>query len=250
MVTNALHLAALDNGALQANVVHDAAGLWLLASLADEAILTMKVRIIVDGSDLSNDSVFLRSTSREVVEELAPKSGKRTIPSARRHHELTAPFRASQGLEWALIVRLSDDGVSLRYAIPDLQGVSELNGERTSLVTEAFDRAWVLDYQTWYETPRYGRNLSELATGEYGFPLLFRANSGPDRYVLVTESAIDGPSGTPGPSRGARRVSTSSSSPPAGSPTTAGHHRISTPVRSKSSCRHRPQTTFRQLSWA
>lgn len=192
MVTNALHLAALDNGVLQANVVHDAAGLWLHASLADEPILNIKVGIVVDGSDLSSDSVFLRSTSREVVEKLAPKSGKRTIPSARGHRELTATFRASQGLEWALIVRLSDDGVSLRYAIPDLQGVSELSGERTSLVTEAFDRAWVLDYQTWYETPRYGSNLSELPTGEYGFPLLFRADSDLDRYVLVTESAIDG----------------------------------------------------------
>lgn len=190
VVTATTPLAAIRIAARQADVVADGAELWVHVRNGVDEILRVRAGIQVAGRDLAADSVFVRAASREVVENLTPRTGKRTLATSTTHQELTVVLRDSKNLEWHLIVRLAEDGVALRYSIPDLQGVSTLDGERTSLATDSFDRAWVLDYQTWYETPRFGADLTELETGDYGFPVLLRANG--DRYTLVTESSIDG----------------------------------------------------------
>nr|WP_304608876.1 glycoside hydrolase family 97 catalytic domain-containing protein [Glycomyces amatae] len=63
-------------------------------------------------------------------------------------------------------------------------------GGATAVQADTAPRVWALDYQTWYETPRFGADLADLNAGAYGLPLL--ARTGPGRYLLVTEAGIDG----------------------------------------------------------
>jgi hypothetical protein len=188
--------AALARGQVRAAIEPDSGG-WQLAveegavgTVAAEHRLVIQLGVTVGGVDLAAASTLVRSTTRTVAETLTAVSGKSTGPWAFEHHELTACFRHEAGLEWQVVVRLADDGFALRYEVPDLQGVSTLDDEATSLSLRGFDRAWVLDYQTWYETPRSGVDVAELATGDFGFPFLLRSIEG--RYLLVTESGIDG----------------------------------------------------------
>ncbi|MFF1877148.1 glycoside hydrolase family 97 catalytic domain-containing protein [Leifsonia sp. NPDC058230] len=165
-------------------------GLRLIVENGDGELLSVRLGATIGGVDLSVASSLLRSTVETVTETLRPVSGKRTKPSTHEMDQLTSTLVHASGLEWQLVVRVADDGVAVRYAIPDLQGVTSLDSESTALELSTFERAWVLSYQTWYETPRFGQDVSELPDGDYGLPILLRAAN--DRYVLVTESDIDG----------------------------------------------------------
>ena len=177
-------------GGLRAAIAAEASGFSLIITKAIGTEHRVRLGVTVDGHDLAIESQFVRSVARSVVESLAPASGKATTPSVRSHEEMTATFADADGREWAVVVRLADDGVALRYEIPNLQGLSTLSGEATTLHLSGFDRAWMSAYQTWYETPRFGQDLTDLETGEYSFPALLRHRGG--GYVFVTESGIDG----------------------------------------------------------
>src|SRR5262249_54447248 len=91
---------------------------------------------------------------------------------------------------WQAIVRVARDGVAIRYVLPLLDGTARITGDGTTIGLPAGSRNWVLDYQTWYETPRFGVDTADIARGAYGFPFLTRLD--PTTHVLVTESGIDG----------------------------------------------------------
>ncbi|MGD8167221.1 glycoside hydrolase family 97 catalytic domain-containing protein [Herbiconiux sp. P16] len=191
MVTDILPAADVVRGRVRAAVEGHPDGLRLAVDDRDsDARLTVRLGITVGGVDLARSSTLLRSSIRTVAETLTAVSGKSTGPWSFDHEELTATYRHETGLEWRIVVRLAADGVALRYEVPDLQGVSTLDAEATSIPLDGLDRAWVLDYQTWYETPRTGVDVTDLAPGDYGFPFLLRSREG--RYLLVTESGIDG----------------------------------------------------------
>ncbi|WP_275689967.1 glycoside hydrolase family 97 catalytic domain-containing protein [Diaminobutyricibacter tongyongensis] len=166
------------------------AGIHLVVESDAAEILRVRLGVTIGNMDLSVDSVPVRSSVSTVTEKLYPVSGKTTTASSHEMDELTATFVHQTGLEWQVLLRVADDGVAVRYAIPDLQGVGSFDIDTTTLDLSAFDRGWLLDYQTWYETPRFGRDCSELDDGDYGLPILLR--DGGDTYVLVTESDIDG----------------------------------------------------------
>ncbi|MFF1634089.1 glycoside hydrolase family 97 catalytic domain-containing protein [Leifsonia sp. NPDC058248] len=193
MVTDTLPITRLTTNGRAATIEPTPTGLRLALGNVhgdDTVRLRLRLGVTVGGTPLAQDSVFVRSSIRTIVEELTPVSGKSTIRSQRRHEELTATFASASGLEWQLVVRLAEDGLALRYVVPDLQGLSTRDAEATAIELDDFDRAWMLAYQTWYETPRFGQDVSLLSSGAYGFPVLLR--SADDGYVLVTEAGIDG----------------------------------------------------------
>lgn len=150
----------------------------------------LRLGLTVSGSHLGASAALIRVGVRDVVEEWTPRSGKTTLPRRVAHREATLRFREPSGLEWDAIVRLAPDGVAVRYAIPELAGVAWLDADDTTLPLPTTGRTWLLDYQTWYETPRRGVDLEDLPDGEYGFPMLIEVGDG--IHTLVTESGIDG----------------------------------------------------------
>jgi len=146
--------------------------------------------ISVGGVDLGTGSTLVRAVERTIVEDWVAHSGKSRGAHTLVHRELDLELRHETGREWVVRLRVSADGVAVRYAIPGLEGVSQLTADGTTVDLASFDRAWVLDYQTWYETPRVGVDLVALPDGDYGFPFL-AGNPGGD-HLLVSESGIDG----------------------------------------------------------
>ncbi|WBB69109.1 glycoside hydrolase family 97 catalytic domain-containing protein [Micromonospora sp. WMMD812] len=147
--------------------------------------------IRVGGLDLDVGSVLLRSRESEIIDEWTARSGKATGTHRYAHLETVYELRHESGFEWQIHVRASADGVAVRYVLARLEGHGRLDADRTRLTVAPDARVWALEYQTWYETPRFGADVVELPPGAYGFPLLVRLPR-PRPYVLLTEAAIDG----------------------------------------------------------
>lgn len=155
--------------------------------IAGERLATVALGIDADGDDLGSAAEIVAIDERIVHEEWIAAFGKASGMRRATHHEATVALRT--GLrEWAVIIRIADDGFAFRYRLPSDAQV--LGAEHTRIQVGPQARAWVLEYQTWYETPRFGSDLSALAPADYGFPLLLEVASG--RFVLLSESDIDG----------------------------------------------------------
>ncbi|GIF48242.1 glycosyl hydrolase family 97 [Asanoa ferruginea] len=174
-------------------VVRDAdAGVRLTVTWHGEIVLDrIPLGFAVNGVDVGTNAELVRVSERTVRDRFRLRSGKSAGIHAYEHHESVHTFRAADGLEWQVIVRIARDGVAIRYALPALDGTARITGDRTAVTLPAQSRNWVLDYQTWYETPRFGVDTADLAPGAYGFPFLTRLDAGP-AHILITESGIDG----------------------------------------------------------
>ncbi|WP_049577438.1 glycoside hydrolase family 97 catalytic domain-containing protein [Streptomyces sp. SBT349] len=153
----------------------------------------IELALRVGGVDLADGASLVRSTERVVRDTWRAHVGKAIGPHAYEHVEIVHELRAGSGQHWQVHVRQAPDGVAWRYALADLQGHASLDADLTTVPLDGLDRAWVLDYQTWYETPRVGADLplAPSANG-FGLPVLLRRGADPEQYVLITESAIDG----------------------------------------------------------
>ncbi|WP_306206839.1 glycoside hydrolase family 97 protein [Actinoplanes sp. RD1] len=118
-----------------------------------------------------------RRTVRERYTRTTGKQRARDVTLA----ELTVRFA---GLD--VVVRVSAEGAAYRYVLPDGGPVT---GEFSSWTLPPGSPAWLLPYTVNYEATRVTTTSDAAATGEYGFPALFRV--GP-AYVLLTESDVDG----------------------------------------------------------
>ena len=181
----------LRNGAVSAIVAASQTAVVLRIERSGRTVASrILLGVSVDGVDLGVGSTLQRSTEHSVSEEWFAHSGKARGAHAVDHRELVLELHhATSGRDWVIRVRVSADGVAIRYGIPDLQGLASLTADNTAVDLAGFDRAWVLDYQTWYETPRVGVDLDALPDGDYGFPILARSG---DDHLFITESAIDG----------------------------------------------------------
>ncbi|WEK61665.1 MAG: glycoside hydrolase family 97 catalytic domain-containing protein [Candidatus Microbacterium colombiense] len=188
-VTHALSETVVDviHGERRAVLTATAERPTLVWDVAGEMLATMPLGLEVDGADLGAGARIVTSTEREVREEWTAAFGKATGAQSGTHIETTVVLRTGER-EWAVVIRVSSDGFAFRYRLPaDARG---LGAEHTRVIVAAESRAWVLDYQTWYETPRYGADLDGLASGDYGFPLLLEVS--PGRFLLISEADING----------------------------------------------------------
>lgn len=188
-VTHALPETTVDvvHGTRRAILTLVAERATLVWEVAGEHIASLPLGIDVDGVDLGRDAQIVASSENTVTEEWVAAFGKSTGAQSAMHTETTVVLRTRER-EWVVIVRVTADGFAFRYRLPD--DARALGEERTRLVVASASRAWVLDYQTWYETPRFGADLSSLSAGDYGFPLLLE--TAPEQFLLLTESDIDG----------------------------------------------------------
>ncbi len=168
-------------------------GIRLELQLAGRALPSVALGIVVDGVDLSHGSELVEVRREHVDETWLARSGKSTGELPIHHEAAEIRLRHLSGRDWQVLVRSAADGIAVRYAIDDLEGVSWLDADCTSFRPPEGARAWVQEYQTWYETPRFGADVDSLAPGAYGLPVLLRLG---DRlstdHLLLTESGIDG----------------------------------------------------------
>ncbi|SNS70825.1 Glycosyl-hydrolase 97 C-terminal, oligomerisation [Asanoa hainanensis] len=167
------------------------AGVELTVTWHGEIVLDrIPLGFAVNGNEVGVNAELVRVSERTVSDRFRLRSGKSVGSHAYEHHESTHTFRTGDGLEWQVVVRTARDGVAFRYVLPKLDGTARITGDRTAITLPARSRNWVLDYQTWYETPRFGVDTTDLAPGAYGFPFLSRLDN--TAHILVTESGIDG----------------------------------------------------------
>jgi hypothetical protein len=152
-------------------------------------VADLQLGVTVNSRDLGIDSRIVRSSRRQILESDLVRSGKATGRLSHAHQELELQLEHRTGLRWQLAVRVAADGVAFQYRVDGLEGHGRFEGETTALEVDDVRRAWVLRYQTWYETPRFGSEIADLDPGEYGFPFLVETAGG---FVLLTESGIDG----------------------------------------------------------
>ncbi|GII30418.1 glycoside hydrolase family 97 catalytic domain-containing protein [Planotetraspora mira] len=182
---------AVSTGAVSALVRDADTGVRLTVTWNDAIILDrVPLGFTVDGAELGVDAELVHVSDRTVRDRISLRSGKAAGEHDYEHHERVHTFREAGGVEWQVILRTARDGVAIRYAMPTLDGTARVTADRTAVTLPSGARSWVLDYQTWYETPRFGADTAELAGGAYGFPFLARLDEA--AHVLITESGIDG----------------------------------------------------------
>lgn len=190
-VDDAAIASAERRGSLAAFVHVDDSGVALSVTNDGRAVLDrVPVGPVVNGSAYGVAATLVGVTRRTLVETFVAASGKARGPRSAEHTESVVTLREPDGTPWELVVRLAADGAAVRYRLPLLDGVASVEGDRLELPLDGTERLWMLDYQTWYETTRFGTDAAALAPGAYGLPALIRSAAGD--HVLVTESGIDG----------------------------------------------------------
>lgn len=188
-MTSAASQIAVDivHGDRRAVLVTSAGRPELTWEIVGERLATIALGVEVDGVDLGRAAEIVSIHERIVEEEWIAAFGKASGTRHATHHEATVGLR-SGAREWAVVIRVAADGFAFRYRLSS--DARSLGDEHTRVRVAADSRAWVLEYQTWYETPRFGSDLRELPPGDYGFPLLLEVADG--RFILISESDIDG----------------------------------------------------------
>lgn len=182
---------ATSTGAVGAQVRNADTGVQLTVTWNDKIVLDrIPLGFAIDGRELGINAELVHVADRMVRDRMSLRSGKSAGDHDYEHHESVHTFREADGVEWQAVLRVARDGVGIRYAMPTLDGTARVTGDRTAVTLPAGSRSWVLDYQTWYETPRFGADTAELASGAYGFPFLTRLDA--TTHILITESGIDG----------------------------------------------------------
>lgn len=160
-------------------------------------LLPGRLGITTADHDFTAGLTFVGRKDRTVEEAYRMVTGKQL---ARRGtmRESTFTFRAVDGAQLGVVVRVADDGVAYRYVLGD-SGQITVEREASTFEVPTDAKAWVQPYQTNYEKERTettagAANLAEprTCTGavcEFGYPTLFKVA---ENYVMLTESDVNG----------------------------------------------------------
>jgi alpha-glucosidase len=143
------------------------------------------IGIVTEGADLSAGLTFTGRSDRTVRERYTMTTGKR-LKRDTTLSESAFAFTGTGGTRLRVVVRVSEEGAAYRY---ELGGPATVLGEASSWSLPAGAPAWLLPYTPNYEETRVETTAGAAATGEYGYPSLFRSGR---HYALLTESGMDG----------------------------------------------------------
>ncbi|MCU1507274.1 MAG: hypothetical protein JWP05_2243 [Microbacteriaceae bacterium] len=177
---------------IRANLTTDGTRLALAVWHRGEPVLSdAGLGMTIDGDILGGNCVLRGHTVTDIVENFEMKTGKAvgTHRASHREHRLEFHDLATE-IDWALVLRIAADGLAFRYELPAGDRPVLVGQELTDFPFSDSHRTWLLDYQTWYETPRFGSGIRELPPGDYGLPILVTGSG--DSHLLISESAIDG----------------------------------------------------------
>lgn len=152
------------------------------ATLIDETI-----GLRTTEADLTQNMRLVGTGQRQLNERYRMTTGKRLERNANLA-ETRYSLQNAKGQALNVVVRVANDGVAFRYELPGTTQAT-VTGEATSFTVPATSKAWLLPYGPQYEKERIETTAGTAASGDYGYPSLFRVG---ERYVLVTEANADG----------------------------------------------------------
>ncbi len=156
-----------------------------------DSITIMNIPQIGLVTSLNKDSLQLVSISPSVliVDDYEMLTGKRKH-CHNEANECTYRFKNSDGLLIDLILRIYNDGIALRYHIPETDKEITIYGENTSFAFTSNIKRWTQEFIVGNEgfyhlnTDGIGKNKSM----NWNFPALFQTTD--NTYVLLTEANI------------------------------------------------------------
>ena len=197
--THSWAVAGPGGSALSAKLDLDGAGELRLAvdRGAVPVLLPGRLGITTDQHQFTSGLAFVKRSDRTVRESYRMIAGKRQARTAAMQ-ESTFTFRAADGAQLGVVVRVAPDGVAYRYVLPGAGAVT-VQREASAFEVPLDAKAWVQPYVPGYENERTettagAANAAEpktCANGscQFGYPTLFQIGSS---YVLLTESDVDG----------------------------------------------------------
>ncbi|MGE7139517.1 glycoside hydrolase family 97 catalytic domain-containing protein [Luteibacter sp. NPDC031894] len=138
-------------------------------------------------ADLTHDLKLVATSHRQLTERYRMTVGKRLDRSANLS-ETRYALQNAKGQKLDVVVRIANDGVAFRYELPGVTQAT-VTGEATAFALSPNAKAWLLPYNPQYEKERIETTAGAAATGDFGYPSLFRVG---DNYVLITEANADG----------------------------------------------------------
>jgi alpha-glucosidase len=152
---------------------------------ADSAVLApAPIGITTTATDFSSGLSLLSRSTRTVRERYKKTTGKQLVRDVTLRESTFAFAKGAARVD--VVVRVSAEGAAYRYVLPEGGTVT---GEASSFTLPADAPAWLLPYNNNYENQRVQTTAGAAATGDYGFPSLFRVG---DSYALLSESDVDG----------------------------------------------------------
>ena len=159
-----------------------------------QMVTRIHLGLMTDRGSLDSDLVLTRSAATKTVnDDYTMLSGKRKH-CQNQANERTFTYTNAADLTLEAIVRLYNDGVAIRYRIP--QG-TKVTDDRTSFyVASGVDR-WIAPYDYGNEQPFphdtegkavKDRNMKEVTNGQWSYPALVEPQKG--LYMLIAESDL------------------------------------------------------------
>ncbi|MFF2299606.1 glycoside hydrolase family 97 catalytic domain-containing protein [Arthrobacter sp. NPDC058127] len=185
---------ASTTGPIEAQIHATDKGIFLTVDREGNRVIdAIEIGTTFNGRRVGPASSVLAAKRQSVNETYRKYAGKVVGDRTVRHQELDITFQSEDGTIWGLILRTAADGIAFRYRAPETSKSIELGTEATTVPLDPTGKAWLLEYQTWYETPRFGVDTPELVPGEYGFPALV-STPVEETFILYSESDINGAS--------------------------------------------------------
>jgi alpha-glucosidase len=143
--------------------------------------------IVVDGQNLTSGAVSAGDAVRSSTNEEYPTRGVHAI-ARDRSNNLRRNFRSRNGIDFALEVRVFDDGAAFRFIVPGTG--SRTPDEATTFVVPAGSITWTHDLHGHYEAVYVRRVIDDVPTGDWAAPPVTYKLPGSGGYASITESAL------------------------------------------------------------
>lgn len=159
-----------------------------------QMVTRIHLGLITDQGNLDSGLVLKLSTAAKTIKaDYTMVTGKRSH-CTNRANEKTFTYANANNMTLEAIVRLYNDGVAIRYRIP--QGV-KVTDERTSFYVASGKDRWIAPYDFGNEQPFphdtegktvKDRNLRDVTNGQWSYPALVEPQKG--LFMLIAESDL------------------------------------------------------------
>jgi alpha-glucosidase len=148
-----------------------------------------KAGFVLDGVTLTSGASLLRG-GRVVSEGTVEEYATRGVHARARNRSIDGryEFRASNGVEFSLVVRVFDDGAAFRFLLP-ASGLHTPD-EATTFAPPVGSMTWSHDLHGHYEATYVKRVIDDVPSGDWAAPPLTYKLPGSGGYASITEAAL------------------------------------------------------------
>ena len=142
---------------------------------------------VVDGVTLTSGATPVGGGSRSSTDEEYPTRGVHSL-ARNRSSNARYEFRAKNGTEFSLEVRVFDDGAAFRFLLP--RPGSYTPDDATTFKLPGGSMTWSHDLHGHYEATYVKRAIDDVPAGDWAAPPLTYKLAGDGGYASITEAAL------------------------------------------------------------